>query len=66
METPTTFTFQTQDKYEAKLWMLAGEIESARNEAYNLVRSALKHGEYPEETDKLLEQLREILWVNVD
>jgi hypothetical protein len=61
--TESTFTIQTKCFEEAKLYMMAADIESARCEALQYIRSVLKHGDPSEESERHLEHIRSLLWV---
>lgn len=62
-ENPMEFIFKTIEEADAKLWLHAGEMFSAIDEARMYIRGILKHGDPSDETEKHLEHIRDLLCV---
>lgn len=56
-------TIEYEDIEEARLAMNAIKYAAANDEAYNKIRGILKHCDISEETEKYLEEIRNILYV---
>lgn len=55
-----TLEFDSDESYDAKLAMRAGELASSMEDIQNYIRGILKHAEISEETAKYLEIVRDL------
>lgn len=56
-------TIEYEDVDDVRLALDAVRYASANNEAYNKIRGILKHCDISEETEKYLEEIKNLLYV---